>query len=372
MKKKLIIISEFTLNKNDFDRFSINTLKKDFDISFLDCSRLFNIKEKKYLFIKKNYFFVRNFYHLNKLLQNLKVDAVLDLLGFNFFLKTLAIRFLINWKYSVFYYNSGPKLRVSSEIRYNNFFLILKNFLFKKIFEKLIFFNTTFILSGKYRNSYYERLSKKKPIFFYSSDCKKIIDEDKVIKNNKVIKNKYAIFLEEAVPDHPEYDRISRETRKRPIEVKEYYKLINKFFYDFEKKFNLKVIIAAHPRSRKTYLKKHLPNFKIFKYMTCDLVKNSEVVIAHNSTSISYAIYFRKKIIFLTSNIIKNSWLGKEIDAYLNLLDRSCVNLDKYDIDKIDLYNYNNFKYRNYINNFLAHPLAKKKTNLSSEIHNRL
>jgi hypothetical protein len=64
MKKKLIIVSEFTLNKNDFDRFSINTLKKNFDIIFLDCSRLFYIKEKKYLLTKKNYFLVKNFYHL--------------------------------------------------------------------------------------------------------------------------------------------------------------------------------------------------------------------------------------------------------------------------------------------------------------------
>lgn len=372
MKKKLIIISAFTLNENDFDRFFVNTLKKDFDITFLDCSRLFHIEEKNHFFFRKDYFLVRDFYHLKELLQNFKADAALDLLGFNFLLKTSAIRFLINFKYSVFYWISGPKLRVSAQKRYNDFFLILKNFLFKKIFEKLIFFNTTFILSGKYRSSYYERLSKKKPIFFVSSDYKKIIDEDKVIKKNKIIKNKYAIFLEEAIPDHPEYDLILRKTRKRPIEVKEYYLLINKFFYDFEKKFNLKVIIAAHPRSKKTYLKKHLPNFKILQYMTLDLVKNSEVVIAHNSTSISYAIYFKKKIIFLSSNKIKNSWLGKEIDSYQNLLSGSYVNLDKYDINKIDLYNYSNFKYRNYIHNFLAHPLSKKKINLSSEIHNRL
>ena len=78
---------------------------------------------------------------------------------------------------------------------------------------------------------------------------------------------------------------------------------MKRFFYDLNKKFNYKILIAIHPRSNYLYknkLKKIFKekNFKITEGRTAEFIKKSKLVISHNSSAIQLAILWKKPIIF--------------------------------------------------------------------------
>ena len=72
------------------------------------------------------------------------------------------------------------------------------------------------------------------------------------------------------------------------------------FFEKFEKYYNLKVVIASHPRSTSQDIHdKDLGNRPCFKGYTNELIKNSKFIINYGSTSISYATIYKKPIFFI-------------------------------------------------------------------------
>ena len=120
----------------------------------------------------------------------------------------------------------------------------------------------------------------------------------------------------------------------------------------------MNVKIAAHPSVNKVQFKK----FKSYYNSTAQLVKNAEIVFLHQSTSLSYPILFRKKIIFLTSNEINKTYLSKQIYYRANFFNRLPLNLDE-KIDKKNIKKYvisNSLKYDEYRNLFLKHPKSLK------------
>ena len=99
------------------------------------------------------------------------------------------------------------------------------------------------------------------------------------------------------------------------------------FFKTFEKKTGLKIKFAAHPKSLKKNVAKYSLDLDYSIGNTEELVKNSSLVLLHSSTSISYAILFKKPIIFLTSNELMKSWIGPRIDNFSKVLNGILVNM---------------------------------------------
>jgi hypothetical protein len=121
-----------------------------------------------------------------------------------------------------------------------------------------------------------------------------------------------AVLLDECVPFHPDY---RYKWKKPPISAEKYFHLLNNFFKRIENELGFEVIIAAHPRSR---YEDHPGCFKGRKWQrgrTISLVKESSLVLAHNSTSLSFANLFNKPVIFLTSSEMDKSWQGSFIRA---------------------------------------------------------
>ena len=90
-----------------------------------------------------------------------------------------------------------------------------------------------------------------------------------------------------------------------------------------------------------------------------ELVKNSSVVWLHTSTSISYAILFKKPSIFLTSYNLKKSWIGPMINNLAKVVNGQIINMDN-DLNKpLDLQNLlkiDESKYKNYLDQYLKVP----------------
>ena len=135
---------------------------------------------------------------------------------------------------------------------------------------------------------------------------------------------KYADFLDEFVPYHPDYLNMGIEPDATP---KIYFPEINKFFEKFEIYHDIRIVIAAHPRSNYSINNQNpFNNREIVFGKTNELVKNSEFVITHASTAISFAILYRKYLIFLKSSNYNNRF-NNYIDSVAQYFNQSAFDI---------------------------------------------
>jgi hypothetical protein len=374
MKKKFLIVSKNVFTKYDYYRFKIDKLEKNFDVSCIDCSSLFFKKIKKKRKNIKNYFKIKNIFEYFFIINKIKPHIIFDQLGFSFTYKTIFFRLYANLKSDCLFYFTGPKKRISTFSNFTGglkyffiypfkFLIILNNYLTKKIFIKFNFFNTIFLISSKYRENMVNNMISKKIIYFHSNDYDNYLRDKKKSKNKN---SKYIVFIDENVPAHEDY-QISNF--KSPIDAETYYNLINNFFNKVEKKLNLKIVIALHPKSKIKEFKKKFTNRKVYLGKTQELIANSKAVFAHCSTSRSYAILNKKPIFYLTSKVISKTWFGKEIYENCKLTGSQLVNIDDFNINFLKSFNINKKKYLNYEKNFLRHP--KSRESLFEDIINK-
>ena len=119
----------------------------------------------------------------------------------------------------------------------------------------------------------------------------------------------YAVFLDEYTPYHPEQVLSNREVGPDCI-AEEYYPPLNDFFNYIEEKLGLKLIIAAHPRAHYNALNNPFGGRKFVFGKTAGLVKYSKLVLAHCSTSLNFAILYKKPVMFLLDSTYSRWYTG--------------------------------------------------------------
>jgi len=121
-------------------------------------------------------------------------------------------------------------------------------------------------------------------------------------QNNVIKYGDYAVFLDSGIVGHPDSRRgvgISKETDDT------YYPAIRLFFDDFEKRTGMPVVIALHPRLIiSEELMRQYGGREVILHDTSRLVQNSKMVIAHNSTSINFAVLWRIPLLIITTTKI--------------------------------------------------------------------
>lgn len=124
------------------------------------------------------------------------------------------------------------------------------------------------------------------------------------------------------------------------------------------------VIIAAHPKSN--YDGEEFENRKIIKYNTGNLVINSSLVLQHFSNSVSYCILANKPVIFFITEDMKEL---KQSIQYMNLLSKTLgketINIDKDDLDKLDINTITEEYREQYIYTYLTSLETKDKNNFN-------
>jgi len=137
---------------------------------------------------------------------------------------------------------------------------------------------------------------------------------------------RYAVFLDEDMAFHLDYDHSGIEP---PTTPGRYYPVMNRFFERFERANGMRVIVAAHPRSHYELHPEVWSGRTLIRNKTAQLVRGADCVLGHSSTSLSFAVLWRKPILFLSSNDLANSHLGPHIALRSNLLHRPLVNVDE-------------------------------------------
>ena len=167
----------------------------------------------------------------------------------------------------------------------------------------------------------------------------------------KIVDGHYVVFLDVYLPYHSDLKLISGAS----VNPEVYYASLNRFFALIEVKYAVKVVIAAHPRA--DYRTNPFDGREIYLNQTAGLVKYSDFVLTHQSTSLSYAVLNHKPIIFVYTNEMTSrcryTVMGY-LFSYSSYLDAAIYNIDeiaqggKIDIREVKLKNYNEYKY-NYL-----------------------
>lgn len=170
--------------------------------------------------------------------------------------------------------------------------------------------------AGRYINSCMHRKNTK-VYYLQSSDYDEYLSCQ---EGKKDYYEKYCVFLDQYIPYHS--DDINS------IDAVIYYKQLMRYFKYIEEKLGTEVVIAAHPRSSDQINAERFKGHRLVRFGTCGLVKNAEFVLAHFSTSINYAVLYRKPVILLTlDEFTEKTDYSIYIEKYAELLGVTIINL---------------------------------------------
>jgi hypothetical protein len=166
-------------------------------------------------------------------------------------------------------------------------------------------------------------------------------------------KNGYTVFLDQYLPHHPD---LMIPDMKIGIDPDKYYSSLIKYFDNYELDTGSRVLIAAHPKSQYSDNDIRFGGRKVVRgFHSAQIIKFSDVVIAHYSTAIELAILYRKPIIFVTTNDLKSTLIGQHIEGFSNYFNCDTINMSHSNID-CDIPEVKSNLYQKYIDNYIKKP----------------
>ena len=362
--KKIFFLLPGQFLRREYFRFGIDILKKNFLVKTLDFTPWLN--PELYQDYPNKAFYFRNNVSISSekdllnLLNTTQPDIVVDALSNN--KKAKRIKKIIKQNSKILFVGlfintiPHPKTNIKEILK----ILILKP---KKFFYKLFkfvninyFYNFKFdpcIVGGLHAMS---KTKTKELILGHCMDYDIYLDiKNKPVNNN----NSYAVFIDDGMTHHSDYSILNQ---KPPISVDDYYPLLAKFLNKFAIEIKLPVLFATHPKTPDHIIEKFPNLLKGIKYQignTAELVRNSKMVLLHQSTAFSFAVLFNKPVVFLTSNKLRDSWIGPRIDNFAKSVNGQIINMDN-DLNKpLDFQNLlkiDKSKYKNYLDQYLKVP----------------
>lgn len=287
-------------------------------------------------------------------------------------------------KYILFYYllkKYNAKIFINFSIGYfkeNNFFFkknLIENFInvsrffLEKIIPK-IFYRLMLILNicpkyeaiftgSKSEKSIYEKIKSDANIFKlrprYFNDVYKINFRtyDNLLNKIKNNKEKYIVFLDSGF-DHG--DVILQQGAHTEENRQKYYFLLEKILIRLGHIYKKKIIICLHPKTDERNVVKYIKNLKLIKYQTQNYILQAHTIVFHESSSVLDAIFLKKRIINLQSDIM-GSYFEKRNKYYPSKTKMFSLKMENYKKIKkknIELFFKNRNKlYSNFVQNFV-------------------
>jgi hypothetical protein len=385
----IIILYPFKIRNFDLDRYEVKYLKKYCYLEIHEFSRLLysyfinthksniiknkniisfsslNLWKKKILFLNHKFkkiliinflindnFFVLKIYSFLKEYRIKRIDILNPgLPNYSFEKKIFSL------KENYFYKLRNLFLRHNYVIQTSK--ILIKKYIVNFLINKFDNFKSEFILKAgkKYLNSNNNLFTKV--ISGVSYDYSRYLRRYKFKEISNL--NNYVVFLAAPGPNNPN-DSLFWKTKMVDTPAN-YYNALNSFFLDIERIYKTKVIIALHPKSpRNKKIKEFGERFGYYN-KTLELVKNSKFVINFASTSISYALLFKKPIFFIYTEAQKNKTPGEvKFTKFLQrLVGGKLINIDAYSEKDLELINQIDVKkYQDYIKNYMSYRSHKK------------
>lgn len=174
-------------------------------------------------------------------------------------------------------------------------------------------------------------LDKKKIVPINSYDYDSVISYKRKMGDKQVVSEQICVFLDEAATHHSDFSLFGIE----PAESKSYFLKMNRLFEYVEMNTDLKVVIAAHPRSNYESMPDVFGGREIIKGKTIELVSKSKLVLMHMSTALSYAVLFQKPVTFIKIPGMKtNGQLNLMVETMGSAIGSKPIDLD---VDKDEI-----------------------------------
>lgn len=139
-----------------------------------------------------------------------------------------------------------------------------------------------------------------------------------------------AVFLDQNLGYHPDQAHSSLQS---PIDVNHYYPLLRRAF-DAVEKNGYEVNVALHPKSATTDVGALFGDRRSIQGSSQSLIRDAALILCHASASVSYAVIWRKPVLFLSTNELERSWYHGHIHEMARILKRPVLNID--DLDSLN------------------------------------
>jgi hypothetical protein len=143
----------------------------------------------------------------------------------------------------------------------------------------------------------------------------------------------YAVFIDQDYCFHPEF---TCERTTTVISPQRYFPTICNGLRQISSAIGAQVKIAAHPRA--TYRQRpqdYFGGFPVEYDRTAELIRDSRVVVCHDSTAVQFAVLFQKPIIFVTTDELMACYEGRSIVKVAAELGKVPINLDDTKLDSV-------------------------------------
>jgi len=370
MSYKIIYISILPLDKNNYERFGIEIFKKrgwnvEYWIFFGKYASNFNNKNLFYKSEKNFLVFKSIFQIFNKIKKIESKNFYFINIGQSWFIEILmkiagGKKIIIDRAGYPEVYNVVLKNFLKSKFSFKkffNFFTKAIRMIYNKITSKLRIEPTHIFTAGNISGNITKLYSNKtKVIKSYSYDYDRYL-KLKQIPLNKNFENSI-VYIDQHLEGNYEF-LLTGENVMTSKYV--HWNSIKNFLSKLSKNLNKKVIIAAHPKRDKN--EKNNFDFEIIYNQTANLIKNSAIVVGHNSTAVSLVTLFQKPYTCIaTDELMKNAYFYYSIKKYSHELGTDLINIDHFeDFDKYNFLKYDKNAYKNYIENYIITPDVKSE-----------
>lgn len=149
--------------------------------------------------------------------------------------------------------------------------------------------------------------------------------------NESQREEKHIVFLDSNIAFNPEY--IYRGMTPL-VSAKKYFLSLCRFFDRLEAKFGREVIIASHPRSHYEKSPGVFQDRKIVRGKTAELVRKSKFVVLHWSVSLTFAVLFKKPMVFISTDELEKGSHAEMLNQFASTFGKMPINIDEtLDID---------------------------------------
>ncbi|CAK7004585.1 MAG: hypothetical protein PARBA_00176 [Parabacteroides sp.] len=361
---KIVILRYLACDESVEYLFSLkNLLNLGYEIEYLNVSAI-TTKEKgiSYKVEGVKYFDIYSYKELKEYIKEQNLKNTIFIPYMIYFAKTYRCFYLLSlYRCTVCYFVTGffplvldksinqkIKMFIKKPLKVLNSVCLA---LFVSLLKKTLFIKSADILfySGLMANLEEYKISNKTLICpFNSADYQRyflsLTNSDVIFSNRK-----YMVFIDQYIPFHPDFNIAGYDK----IDAERYFNKINSFFSLIETKYNLDIIIAAHPKAEKYKQQNYFEGREVYFGQVNQLIKYSQSVILHFSTALSMAILHNKPCIFISDSLfLKNiPYAHQYIQHFSSILDANYYCLDT--VKDVTIKNVCLDKYSKYKNNYL-------------------
>lgn len=174
-----------------------------------------------------------------------------------------------------------------------------------------------------------------------------------ISQNTESIDTTTIVFLDEPGPLFNNDYALTGDTVHKTIDV--WYPALCRFFDHLEAIINAKVIIAAHYKSAFPSPSEVFGHREVFYGRTLELIQKSVLVVTEQSSAVSFAVIYKKPILFIYSDESKNDFqLMRFRENISDVLGQPVCNINRLDSLPKTLPRVDENKYLSYEDQFLT------------------